>query len=214
MLAKSVIFAAIGLIHVAAPTRLFAQGGGKTELRPVRITTPPKLDGILDDEAWSGDPLQLEGWIVVQPDARRAGGREDAGVDRLRRGGAVFRVPLPRYAARENSHDHQPARQRVLRRLGRRQPRLEPRRTTRLSPVRESERHPDGCAAERFGRRKLRARFSVAKRGSCRRGRLVRRDSYAAREYPLSQRLGRAHGRVVLEAPQPLRRFNIMAGNG
>ena len=34
---------------------------------PVRITTPPKLDGILDDEAWSGDPLPLDGWISYNP---------------------------------------------------------------------------------------------------------------------------------------------------
>ena len=96
MFAKAVIFAAIGLIHVAAPSRLLAQGGGKAELRPVRIATPPKLDGILDDEAWSGDPLPLDGWMSVQPHARRAGGGKYAGLDRIRCRSAVFRIPLPR----------------------------------------------------------------------------------------------------------------------
>ena len=67
MLAKAVIFTAIGLIHVAMPTRLSAQGGSKADLRPVRIATPPKLDGILDDEAWSGDPLPLDGWVSYNP---------------------------------------------------------------------------------------------------------------------------------------------------
>jgi hypothetical protein len=69
MFAKALIFAAIGLIHAATPARLFAQGGGggKGELRPIRLTTPPKLDGILDDEAWSGDPLPLDGWRSYNP---------------------------------------------------------------------------------------------------------------------------------------------------
>ncbi len=67
MFAKALIFAAIGLIHAATPARLFAQGGSKSELRPVRLTTPPKLDGILDDEAWSGDPLPLDGWRSYNP---------------------------------------------------------------------------------------------------------------------------------------------------
>jgi hypothetical protein len=67
MLAKAVIFTAIGLIHVAMPTRLSAQVGSKADLRPVRIATPPKLDGILDDEAWSGDPLPLDGWVSYNP---------------------------------------------------------------------------------------------------------------------------------------------------
>jgi hypothetical protein len=66
MFGKACIFAAIGLIQVLAPTRLCAQGA-KTELRPVRIATPPKLDGILDDEAWAGDPLQLEAWMSYNP---------------------------------------------------------------------------------------------------------------------------------------------------
>ena len=67
MFAKAVIFAAFGLIHVAAPSRLLAQDGGRAELRPVRIATPPKLDGILDDEAWSGAPLPLDGWMSYNP---------------------------------------------------------------------------------------------------------------------------------------------------
>ena len=65
--AKALIFTAIGLIHAASPAQLRAQTGARADLRAVRITTPPKLDGILDDEAWSGDPLPLDGWISYNP---------------------------------------------------------------------------------------------------------------------------------------------------
>jgi hypothetical protein len=67
MFAKALFFAAIGLIHAAWPAQLLAQSGARADLRAVRITTPPKLDGILDDEAWSGDPLPLDGWISYNP---------------------------------------------------------------------------------------------------------------------------------------------------
>src|SRR5688500_15208170 len=67
MFAKALIFTAIGLIYAASPARLLAQTGARADLRAVRITTPPKLDGILDDEAWSGDPLPLDGWISYNP---------------------------------------------------------------------------------------------------------------------------------------------------
>src|SRR5687767_13574887 len=65
--AKTLIFVAVAPIHVTVPSRLLAQAAGGAELHPVRITTPPKLDGILDDEAWSGDPLSLEGWASYNP---------------------------------------------------------------------------------------------------------------------------------------------------
>ena len=67
MFAKALIFTAIGLLHAVSPARLLAQTGARADLRAVRITTPPKLDGILDDEAWSGDPLPLDGWISYNP---------------------------------------------------------------------------------------------------------------------------------------------------
>ena len=67
MRAKLLIFAAIGVIHCTAPARLTAQSTPRPDLRAVRITTPPKLDGILDDEAWSGDPLPLDGWMSYNP---------------------------------------------------------------------------------------------------------------------------------------------------
>ena len=67
MFAKAAIFAAIGLVYAAMPSRLLAQGVDKADLRPVRIGTPPKIDGILDDEAWTGDPLPLDTWMSYNP---------------------------------------------------------------------------------------------------------------------------------------------------
>ncbi len=212
MFGKACIFAAIGLIHVAAPARLCAQGGGKAELRPVRIATPPKLDGILDDEAWSGEPLPLDGWMSYNPMRGEPAAEKTQVVDRLRRRSVVLRVPMPRQPTRKNSDEHQPARQRLLGRLGRCQPRFEPRRAARLSPVRQPQRHSDGRAPERIDGRRLRARLGVAKRGTCRRRWVVGRNPRAAREHPLSQWCRRAHGRVVLAAPQPHGRFNLVAG--
>jgi hypothetical protein len=67
MFVKLPFFAAIGLIAATMPTTLLAQAANRADLRPVRIATPPKLDGILDDEAWSGDPLPLDGWMSYNP---------------------------------------------------------------------------------------------------------------------------------------------------
>jgi hypothetical protein len=37
------------------------------ELRAHRASTPPRLDGVLDDEAWSRGPLPLDRWISYNP---------------------------------------------------------------------------------------------------------------------------------------------------
>lgn len=67
MFAKAAIFAAIGLVYAAMPARLCAQGQDKADLRAVHVATPPKIDGILDDEAWTGDPLPLDRWMSYNP---------------------------------------------------------------------------------------------------------------------------------------------------
>ena len=51
----------IGVVHAGA------QSTEPTELRARRATTSPKIDGILDDEVWSGDPLPLERWVSYNP---------------------------------------------------------------------------------------------------------------------------------------------------
>ena len=37
------------------------------ELRARWLATPPTLDGVLDDEAWAGDPIPLTGWMSYNP---------------------------------------------------------------------------------------------------------------------------------------------------
>jgi hypothetical protein len=37
------------------------------DLTARRVTTPPKLDGVLDDEAWSGGPQTLDPWMSYNP---------------------------------------------------------------------------------------------------------------------------------------------------
>ena len=64
---KALILAVFGLVHAVMPPLLMAQESAPAELRATRITTPPKLDGILDDEAWSRSPLALDGWKSYNP---------------------------------------------------------------------------------------------------------------------------------------------------
>jgi Domain of unknown function (DUF5916) len=46
---------------------LGAQTSAPHELHARRVSTPPKVDGVLDDEAWSGDPLPLGTWMSYNP---------------------------------------------------------------------------------------------------------------------------------------------------
>jgi len=44
-----------------------AQGVTSPELHAVRATTPPKVDGVLDDAAWAHEPYPLEPWVSYNP---------------------------------------------------------------------------------------------------------------------------------------------------
>jgi len=44
-----------------------AQTAAPAELTAHHITSPPKVDGVLDDEAWSHDPLPLNRWVSYNP---------------------------------------------------------------------------------------------------------------------------------------------------
>src|SRR6266545_4291284 len=44
-----------------------AQAVATPELRAERATTPPKLDGVLDDAAWAHEPMPLEPWVSYNP---------------------------------------------------------------------------------------------------------------------------------------------------
>ena len=61
------IFAGICLIFVFLPSETLGQTATPAELRAHRLTTPPKLDGVLDDEAWSREPLPLGQWMSYNP---------------------------------------------------------------------------------------------------------------------------------------------------
>jgi len=63
-LALVLFLSALALTWTAPAT---AQTPSEQELHAVRISTPPKLDGVLDDDAWSGDPLSLDNWMSYNP---------------------------------------------------------------------------------------------------------------------------------------------------
>ena len=174
--------------------------------------TPPKLDGVLDDEAWSAGPQALDPWMSYNP----LRGQQEllqtqvwiAYDDKA----TLLRVQVPRPGARQDPHHDQPARQRVERRLGGREPRFEPRRPDGVPHVHQPERHPDGCAPERATR--TRPSIGLAERRPRGRGGLHRRDTAAAAEHPVPRRAGRAHGRAVLPPQQPPRHVVVVAGDG
>src|SRR2546425_7070240 len=39
----------------------------RPRIEPVRVTTPPTIDGVLDDAAWQGPPLPLTEWLTYNP---------------------------------------------------------------------------------------------------------------------------------------------------
>ena len=57
--------AVAGLLVVFAGPSIRAQG--RPEFRVSRVVPPPKIDGVLDDAAWNGEPLELGPWISYNP---------------------------------------------------------------------------------------------------------------------------------------------------
>jgi uncharacterized protein DUF5916/cellulose/xylan binding protein with CBM9 domain len=55
----------LALALAAAPAQ--AAEEERPRLDPVRITTPPTIDGVLDDAAWQGAPLPLTEWLTYNP---------------------------------------------------------------------------------------------------------------------------------------------------
>ena len=162
------------------------QPGEPHDLQARRVMTPPKLDGVLDDEAWSAGPQTLDPWMSYNPLRGQKELLADAGLDRLRRQGDLLRVQVPRPRARQDPNDDQPARQRVERRLGGREPRLEPRRSDGVPHVHQPERHPDGCAAD--PQRGHRRRLDLAERRPRGLAGLHGGGAAAAPEHPLQGR--------------------------
>ena len=50
----------------------------RPQFRVMRVTEPPKIDGVLNDEAWQSEPLPLGDWISYNP---LRGGRADLRTD-------------------------------------------------------------------------------------------------------------------------------------
>ena len=53
------------LVGPAVPGRIDAQD--RPALHVSRATVPPKIDGLLDDPAWRGEPLTLGPWLSYDP---------------------------------------------------------------------------------------------------------------------------------------------------
>ncbi|MGH2401025.1 MAG: carbohydrate binding family 9 domain-containing protein, partial [bacterium] len=54
----------VALVAIASPA---AAQTSATDLHARRAISPPKLDGVLDDEVWSGEPMPLEPWVSYNP---------------------------------------------------------------------------------------------------------------------------------------------------
>src|SRR5436190_12324468 len=52
---------------ICAATARPSSAQERTELHVARATVPPKIDGVLDDQAWLGEPLPLGAWISYDP---------------------------------------------------------------------------------------------------------------------------------------------------
>ena len=58
----ALLFLALAL--AAAPAHAEEE---RPRIDPVRTTTPPAIDGVLDDAAWQGPPLPMAEWLTYQP---------------------------------------------------------------------------------------------------------------------------------------------------
>ncbi len=61
------VFFVICLIFAAIPGETRGQTPTPVNLTAHRVSIPPKLDGVLDDEAWAKDPLPLNTWMSYNP---------------------------------------------------------------------------------------------------------------------------------------------------
>ena len=57
----------VSLAAVLVTSPAVAQDIPPQELHARRISSPPKIDGVLDDEAWSSEPLPLGTWKSYNP---------------------------------------------------------------------------------------------------------------------------------------------------
>jgi len=55
------------LVSALLPATGLAQTPAREDLHARRATVPPKIDGVLDDELWSDEPLALDRWMSYNP---------------------------------------------------------------------------------------------------------------------------------------------------
>jgi hypothetical protein len=53
--------------RLLTPGPATAQPSSPVELHAQHVSSPPRVDGVLDDEAWSGAPLLLDNWMSYNP---------------------------------------------------------------------------------------------------------------------------------------------------
>ena len=58
---------AVFLVSALLPATGLAQTPAREDLRARRATVPPRIDGVLDDELWSDEPLALDRWMSYNP---------------------------------------------------------------------------------------------------------------------------------------------------
>jgi hypothetical protein len=58
---------AVLAVFALIPALARAQDPARAELQARRATVPPRIDGVLDDEVWSGEPLPLDRWMSYNP---------------------------------------------------------------------------------------------------------------------------------------------------
>jgi hypothetical protein len=63
------VFALLTATSAVAQTPTREESGAKShqDLRARLAAVPPKIDGVLDDELWSGEPLPLDKWMSYNP---------------------------------------------------------------------------------------------------------------------------------------------------
>ena len=90
------VVVAVALLSHCQPAIAAEDPAVAAPMRATRLAKPPAIDGILDDEAWKGEPLPAGDVAVVQPAARRPDRATDDRVGRLRRRCPLLRLPLRR----------------------------------------------------------------------------------------------------------------------
>ena len=58
----------LGVLALSAPREGERPAvAARPRIEPARVATPPRIDGVLDDEAWQGPPLPLSEWLTYNP---------------------------------------------------------------------------------------------------------------------------------------------------